>query len=109
MSLESFKAFVKTRPNLASLVNNGSTSWQKLFETFEMYGSDSSVWNNLNGNTITIKDLINNIKNIDVTELQNSINSLQKGLNYVGDLVKKDTSAIKNVYEPRPLYRYFDD
>lgn len=110
MSLESFKAFVKTRPNLASLVNSGSTSWQKLYETFEMYGSNSSVWNNFGSNTVTIRDMINNIKNIDVTEVQNSINSLQKGLNYVGDLVKsKDANTIKNVYEPRPLYKYFDD
>ena len=110
MSLENFKAFVKTRPNLASLVNSGSTSWQKLYETFEMYGSDSSVWNNFTNSTVTIKDMINNIKSIDVTEVQNSINSLQKGLNYIGELIKpKDAVNLKNVYEPRPLYRYFDD
>ena len=110
MSLESFKSFVKTRPNLASLVNNGSTTWQKLYETYEMYGENSNIWNSFTNSTITLKDMFNTIKNIDVTEFQNSITSLQKGIKYVEDLVKtKEGSIPVRTYEPRPLYKYFDD
>ena len=52
------------------------------------------------------------IKNIDVTEVQNSINSLQKGISYIEELVRskeKEIPVRKSTYEARPLYRYFDD
>ena len=53
-----------------------------------------------------------NIKNIDMTEVQNSINSLQKGISYIEDLInskEKENSIKRPSYEARPLYKYFDD
>ena len=114
MSLENFKNFVKIRPNIASHVTNGETSWQNLYELYELYGENSSVWNKYLSvsNTITLKDMINSFKNIDVTEVQNSISSLQKGIKYIEELVKSkenDSSIKESSYEARPIYKYFDD
>ena len=115
MSLEKFKSFVKTKPILAEHVTAGETSWQNLYDIYELYGENSDVWNKYlksSTNTVTLKDLFDNIKNIDMTEVQNSINSLQKGIGYLENLIKskeKEMPIRKSSYEARPLYRYFDD
>ncbi len=115
MPLENFKRFVKNKPILADYVARGDTTWQNLYDLYELYGEDSSVWSkylNANTNIITFKDMIDSIKNIDMTEVQNSINSLQKGIGYIEELVRskeKDIPIRKSTYEPRPLYKYFDD
>ena len=44
MSLDLFKQFARIHPELATSVMNNKTSWQKLYELYEMYGENSSVW-----------------------------------------------------------------
>lgn len=115
MSLENFKKFVRNKPILTEYVKRGEVSWQNFYDMYELYGENSDVWSKyLNSNTsiVTIKDIFDNLKNIDMTEVQNSIISLQKGLNYIENLVKSKEKEIpirKSSYEARPLYRYFDD
>ena len=51
-------------------------------------------------------------KNVNMNDLQEGINSLQKGIGYIQDMVKSKTKDIpvrKSSYEPRPMYRHFDD
>ena len=38
MSKEAFKKFVREKPELSQLVLKGSTTWQKLYETYDLYG-----------------------------------------------------------------------
>lgn len=115
MSLENFKKFVRNKPILADYVRTGKTSWQSFYDLYELYGEDSSVWSNYlntSSSTITLKDMFDSIKNIDMTEVQNSITSLQKGIGYIEELVRskeKEIPVRKSTYEPRPLYKYFDD
>lgn len=117
MSVESFKNFVKTRPNLVKYVNSKEKTWQDFYEMYELYGESSEVWNSYLNNTsskgvVTLKDLFGMIKNIDATEMQNSITSIQKGIGYIENLVKtKESTNIpkRSSYEARPMYKYFDD
>ena len=120
MSLENFKNFVRNKPNLQNFVAKGEMSWQDFYNMYELYGEQNSVWDkylsassvNQNTSAVTVKDMIGMFKNIDMTEVQNSITSLQKGIGYIEDLVKtkeKDIPVRKSSYESRPLYRYFDD
>ena len=120
MSLENFKKFVKDKPNLQSFVAKGEMSWQDFYNMYELYGEQNSVWDkylNINSGiqsstAVTLKDMIGMFKNIDMTEVQNSITSLQKGIGYIEELVKtkeKNIPVRKSSYEARPLYRYFDD
>ena len=120
MSLENFKNFVRNKPNLQNFVAKGEMSWQDFYNMYELYGEQNSVWDkylNINNGiqsstAVTLKDMIGMFKNIDMTEVQNSITSLQKGIGYIEDLVKtkeKDIPVRKSSYESRPLYRYFDD
>lgn len=114
MSLETFKNFVRTKPNLQNYVKNKEMTWQDFYNMYELYGDDNSIWdkylNNEPTKTITLKDMFGYIKNVDMTEVQNTVTSLQKGIGYIEDLVKtKEVPVRKSTYEARPLYRYFDD
>ncbi len=123
--LDNFKDFVKQNPNLITYVKNNQMTWQKFYEIYDLYGEDEKVWNEYlksndneirtsNNNTISRptnwQDLINAAKNIDVGKVQNGITSLQKALGLFSDLFIKDTntSSVKD-YQPRPIYRKFDD
>ena len=111
MSLENFKNFVRRRPILASYVSSGVMSWQKFYEMYALYGESSTVWDKFlnNNSTVTLKDVFGMIKNIDVSELQHSIITIQKGIGYIEGLVSEKEKELKPVYEARPLYKYFDD
>ena len=114
MSVENFKKFVKTKPTLADYVAKGEITWQKFYDMYELYGEKSSVWDKYLSvpNSVTIKDIFERFQNIEVTEIQNSITSLQKAVGYIEELVRskeKETPINKSPYEARPLYRYFDD
>lgn len=114
MSKETFKSFVRVHPELAEKVIKGTTSWQQLYEIYELYGENNSVWNNYFGKeTITeeitkgastIKDFINNIKNIDIDQVQKGINNIQKTIGLLQDIgiTSKDNEA-------KPIYKRFED
>ena len=114
VSVDSFKKFVRGKPALASYVNKGDVTWQKFYDMYELYGEDSSVWDKYltDSNSVTLKDVFERFQNIDVTEVQNSITSLQKAVSYIEELVRskeKDIPVRKGNYESRPLFRFFDD
>ena len=50
---------------------------------------------------------INYIKNINLDEFQNGINSIQRVLGLLGDITNKNKK--ETVYKPRPMYKRFDD
>lgn len=121
MSLEGFKNFVKDKPNLINYVDRKEKTWQDFYNMYELYGENSSVWDKYLKDissaslgatgTVTINDLFNMFKNIDVTSMRESITSLQKGINYINNIVKEKESSIpkRSAYEARPMYKYFDD
>ena len=41
---EEFKLFASKNKYLSDLVREGKTTWQSLFETYDIYGSDASIW-----------------------------------------------------------------
>ncbi len=118
MGLEAFKLFVKDNPKLENYVRNGDMSWQKFYELYDLYGTNSDVWNKYLGTTTTsmssFKDIFGIFKNMDMAEIQKGIGSIQKGIGYVQEFISSRTNSNreepkKEEYEPRPIYKYFDD
>ena len=120
MSKESFKSFARRHTELANYVMNGKTNWQRLYELYEIYGENSSIWNDYFSSNVTnretelselstnFKDLLNHVKNIDLDSVQKGITNIQKALGVLQDIgIGKSASAA--TYEPRPLYQHFDD
>jgi len=121
--MDEFKEFVKSNPFLIGYIRRGKKSWQDIYEMYDLYGQDEDAWvkfleedqderqevtkeNNSGG---YFNELINMAKNIDVNKVQEGITSLQKTLGLFGDLFSSKESNTTKEYNPRPLYRRFED
>ena len=116
MSKIEFKEFVKKNTDLISFVERGETTWQKLYELYDLYGESSTVWDKYLKNTSTInnnigsnfKDLVTLIKGVDLNTVQKGLSSLDKAIDAFKDIIPTKTPNIDS-YEPRPTYKYFED
>ena len=122
MSKDSFKEFVKRNNNLINIVEKGETSWQKLYELYDLYGENSSIWDkylnnktiNNNINNITnlsnnFKEIINFVKGIDLNSIQKGLNGLDKAIDAFKDILPDKSKAPDNIYEPKPNFKYYED
>ncbi len=123
MSKEDFKNFVRNNPSLARRVNNNETSWQKLYEMYNLYGEDSNVWNDYltdsgvrnipkvtKTNELAFRELINMIKNVDLEKVRHGIEGVQKTISLVQDLgLGGSSNNNREEYQSRPMYQHFDD
>jgi len=114
---ESFKNFAKSHPELISSIKSGDTSWQKLYEIYDIYGEDDRAWktyfnpssSNQGSSLGNISDIV---KNIDMDSVQKHINTAQKALGLVQELTGKGTgvaAASKGPVAPRPINQFFED
>ena len=125
MKKDEFKEFVRNNPKLISYVKNNEMTWQKFYEMYDLYGEQDNIWNeyiekketNVTSKEIkagltglTLSEIINWLKNVDLDGLQEGIGNLQRVLGVVQDFSKKDNKQEeKNTYKPRPLYKHFED
>ena len=117
--ISEFKEFVKNNNYLVSYVRDKKKTWQKFYEIYDMYGEDKSVWDEYLKNSSkeetkasnnTFNEFLNMAKNMDVDKVQSGITSLQKAISLFGDLfISSKTGNNSNNYEPRPIYKRFDD
>jgi len=112
MSKEKFRAFVYKKPHLASFVQNGTMTWQKFYELYDLYGETSSVWEKyeVRDTASTVNKINNLIKSVDVESIKEHITQAQKALSLVQELTSKDTSNnVKPLVAPRPINKFFED
>ncbi len=110
-NLDNFKSFVKEHPSFANYIKDGSMTWQKFYELYDMYGEDSEIWDEYKDNSKkspTLNDILSMAKKIDMNKLQDGVNSLSKAVGLFSELFSS-----KNVgstgYTPRAIYKRFDD
>ena len=94
MSKENFKVFVRKHPELATKLLKGTTSWQQLYEIYELYGENNSIWNNYFTKETSITSGANTIKDF--------INNIQKTIGLLQDI------GLTNK-ESEPIYKRFED
>ena len=122
MSKENFKMFVRSHPELVHYVTNNQMTWQKFYELYDLYGEDNNVWNEYLNKDTTVNttkteskksnkfsDILDMAKNLDTNKLQDGISSVQKAIGLIGDILVKDKKPDASTYNPRPIYRRFDD
>ena len=128
MKKDEFKEFVKSNPKLIKYVKNNEMTWQKFYEMYDLYGKDETVWNDYIGIKenkvsekkiektskgvvgLTLSEVVNWFKNVDLDGLQEGIGNVQRVLGVVQDFSKKDNNVqTKETYKPRPLYKHFED
>ncbi len=116
---DEFKLFAAKHPEFVSQVKNGKTTWQNLYEIYDIYGEQESAWSSYleNNNTSKIadsgfKNFTDKLKNMDFNSIQEHINTAQKALGIVQELTSKGASssaAVSSIVEPRPINKIFED
>lgn len=102
-----FKEFVRKYPSFASYVQNRNTTWQELYELWDMYGDDDKVFSRYKTVGTDLNNVINGIKNINMDSVKKNLNSIEKGIKLLQDFVKKEDTV--PTYEPRPIFKRFED
>jgi hypothetical protein len=113
---EEFKNFAKGHPELLNSIKSGDTSWQKLYEIYDIYGEDTNAWNTYfnKGTNNNLNNITDIVKNIDMDSVQKHIHTAQKALDLVAELTGKGSSTsastiTKGPTTPRPINHFFED
>ena len=92
---EEFKNFILNKKELIEYVEDNKTTWQKLYELYDLYGENSEVWDKFKETrvikeTTNIKGLLSSIRNINLDSLEDNIIQIQKIVDLVSEFTKKD-------------------
>ena len=108
---EEFKAFVKNKEYLIDKVNKGETTWQKLYEIYDIYGEKASIFNEEIKKEEAKENKTNNLlkafEDIDVNKINENLEGVRKILAVLGEFTRKDDSKSKRVYN-KPTSNYDD-
>ena len=116
---EEFKEFVQKNPKLVEFVKKDEMTWQKFYDMYNLYGENNEVWDKYIKEDIkettkvgiaglTLSEVFNWIKSLDLDGLQEGIGNVQRVLGVVQDFSNKGNTQNNN-YRPKPLYKHFDD
>lgn len=118
---DDFKDFVSKHPNLVNVVKNKTHSWQDLFEVYDLYGSDETLWNRYlsNAQPTASQDKINSLgeltklfKNVNIDNVQKYIDTAQKAIGVIQELTGSGAAASATAKGPsvaRPINKIFED
>lgn len=123
---DEFKQFVSNHPSLVSVVKNKTHSWQDLFEVYDLYGNDESLWDRyINNKDInqtaskagsdkasSLSELTKLFKNINIDNVQKYIDTAQKAIGVIQDLTGSGAAAdlvSKGPSVARPINKIFED
>lgn len=113
---EEFKLFVRKKPELTSYVNSGEMTWQKFYEQWSLYGEDDNIWSKYKKKedakteeSFSFSNLINSVKNVDMNQVQKGVQSLSKAIDLLQGFTTKGAADTATSYEPRQLFKKFED
>ena len=96
--IEDFKKFVSYHPEFIEYVKNDKTSWQKLYELYDIYGEKESIWKKYleSKDSVNIKGILSSLKNINLDSLEDNINNIQKAVSLVEEFTRSDKKEEEN-------------
>ena len=114
--LEEFKEFVKDKPFLREKVNNRETTWQSLYETYDLFGKDADVFkeNNEEIRNNSVKNggpnsLLKMLEGVNLDKISENLEGMKKILGVLGEFTKKESpSSSGRRTVSRPPRRYDD-
>lgn len=94
--LDEFKNFIKDKPFLKEKVNKGETTWQALYETYDLFGENADEFkdisvsesaNTRNGGNNILKML----EDVNLDKINENLEGMKKILGVLGEFTKKET------------------
>lgn len=124
--LEKFKEFIKDKEFLIDKVNNKETTWQNLYEIYDLYGESASIFKqpdneknaeenineannprNESAGDGRVNSLLKAFEGVDVNKINENLEGVRKILAVLSEFTKKDDVKPKRTYE-KPNNRYDD-
>lgn len=104
---EEFKKFINNHPELTKYIKNKEMTMQSFYELYDVYGSDSNIWDKYFKNESRISDIGSLLKNINIDNIEHHVNNAEKILGIIEELASttpeiKTTSSI-------PVTKFFGD
>ena len=119
---DEFKIFASKHPELVKYIKSGETTWQNLYEIYDIYGEEKSAWKDYikdnattKANDYNFKNFTDKLKNIDFNSIQEHISTAQKALGIVQELTSKGSGSaaasevVADAIKPRPINKIFED
>ena len=89
-NLDEFKAFLKTIPSIKEDVLNHRYTWQQIYEIYTMYGENDHFFDPYKHHSVDFNGVLEIIKNVDLNALSSSLQSIEKVLGVVSNLIDKN-------------------
>lgn len=104
---EEFKEFIYKHEELVDYIKRKEMTMQEFYELYDVYGSDSNVWDKYFNKQPKISDIKSIINKINVENIEHHVDNAQKVINVIQEISKK-TPEIKNIVE-KPITKFFGD
>ena len=110
--MDDFKKFVSKKPYLKDKINKKETTWQELYEHYDLYGEDDEIFKkeenneestqetNTSSQDNSINGLFDMLSGIDIDKIADGLNGMKKVLGILGEL--SATQEDKNMQNPKP-------
>lgn len=108
--LDEFKQFVKDKPFLAERVNHKETTWQNLYETYDLFGPNADVFKieneerpiqNNSQNTRNPTSLLKMLEGVNLDKINENLEGMKKILGVLGEFTRKEEPKVSR----RSTYR----
>ncbi len=95
--IDDFKLFIRNNPKIYKSVINKKTTWQELYEMYDIYGENSDIWDEYINyeDSFNIKTIIKNLRSINSETLETNIDNLQRATKFLEDVTSTFITAPK--------------
>ena len=115
--LEEFKNFVKDKKYIIDKVHSNETSWQKLYEIYDLYGEEHEVFkettNTINSTLLSkegLSNAVNMIKNVDLDKLSSGLENVKKVVGAIQEITKPSSKTIETPeYLKKSTFKRYND
>ena len=110
--LDEFKDFIKDKPFLREKVNNKETTWQNLYETYDLFGKDADIFKmeerKIENNDNRPNNLLKMFEGVNMDKINENLEGMKKILGVLGEFTKKEDPKAGRRSSVRPPRRYDD-
>ena len=104
--MENFKKFAASKPFLKKKVENKETSWQELYERYDIYGENDDIFKeneieNKRKTNDSFSSFMDMLNSIDIDKITEGLNGMKKVLSILSEVTsKEDNTSRKKMNQP---------
>lgn len=112
--LDSFKEFVKNKPFLKQKVDAKETTWQSLYETYDLFGESADIFKESserktqNQSSAPTNNILKILEGINLDKINENLESMKKIIGVLGEFTKKEEPKTSRRSTPKTPKGYDD-